>query len=68
MFVKEYNVKGQSVKGQIISNWSSKSYYALKLKDIGSLTYGEKDLDELIIELQAIRDKVKDLNYEHASK
>jgi hypothetical protein len=64
MFVKEYSVKGKSVKGQIISNWSTKSYYALKLKEIGT-TLGEHDLDELISELTAIRDKVMELNIKH---
>lgn len=64
MFVKEYSVKGKSVKGQIISNWSSKSYYALKLKEIGT-TLSENDLNELINELTEIRDKVMKLNIEH---
>jgi hypothetical protein len=67
MFAKEYNVKGNSVKGQIISNWSSKSYYALKIKEISN-TLSENDLDELISELTSIRDKVMKLNIEHKIK
>lgn len=66
MFNQEFKVKGKSANGQIIGNWSNKSYYAFKLKEVSTLTLGEKDLDELILELQAIRDKVQQLNLEHA--
>ena len=34
MFIKEFKVNGVMVEGQIMGNWSNKSYYALKARKI----------------------------------
>lgn len=65
MFIKEFKVKGNTVKGQLIGNWSGKSYYALKISELSPTTLGHQDLDALIMELSEIRDKIKELNVEH---
>ncbi|WP_405101604.1 hypothetical protein [Oceanobacillus sp. FSL H7-0719] len=64
MFTNEVKVKGNTLKGQIIGNWSKDSYFAFKLSEIDRLanTFGEKDLDMLIDELTKIRDKVAEMN------
>ncbi|MGD6876921.1 hypothetical protein [Bacillus infantis] len=67
MFNQEFKVKGKSVNGQIIGHWSTQSYFAFKLKEVSPLTLGEKDLEELIQELQEIKDKVQQMNLDHAA-
>lgn len=67
MFTNEVKVKGESLKGQIIGNWSRNSYFAFKLKEISnsSMTFEEEDLNELIAELTEIRDKVEEMNEDY---
>ncbi|MBL4951052.1 hypothetical protein JK635_02205 [Neobacillus sp. YIM B02564] len=65
MFTKEIKVKGEIVKGQIIGNWSKKSYYALKLTELNPQTLDDEDLDKLINELIAIKEQVYILNEEY---
>lgn len=67
MFTDEVKVRGSVLKGQIIGNWSNNSYFAFKLKEIAnsSATFGEEDLNELIIELTQIRDRVEKMNEDY---
>lgn len=65
MFIKEYKVNGVMVKGQLIGNWSNKSYYALKLESLKTTNLDEAELNELISELQGISQKIKESNAEY---
>lgn len=67
MFSEEVKVRGNVIKGQITGNWSKKSYFAFKLKEISnsSMTFGEEDLNELIAELTEIRDKIEEMNEDY---
>lgn len=65
MFKKELKVNGEIIKGNIIGNWSTKSQYALKIKELNPLTLGLDDLDKVINELTMIKEKVEELNNEY---
>lgn len=63
MFQTEVKVKGSILKGQITGNWSK-----IRLSEISNstVTFSESDLDELVKELTAIRDKVVEMNSKHS--
>ncbi|EJP81258.1 hypothetical protein [Bacillus cereus] len=65
MFIKEFKVNGVMVEGQIMGNWSNKSYYALKLEKLKTTNLDETELDDLISELEGISQKIKESNVEY---
>ncbi|MGM7720565.1 hypothetical protein [uncultured Metabacillus sp.] len=65
MFAKEYRVKGELVKGQIVANWSVKSQYAFKVDSMEPFTFDEESLGKYIKELQSVYELVKTSNKEY---
>ncbi|MDF9627070.1 hypothetical protein P5775_30835 [Bacillus cereus] len=65
MFIKEFKVKGNMIEGQVIGNWSNRSYYALKIEKLETLNLDVNELDTLIAELENISVKIKESNEEY---
>ncbi|MGE7856268.1 MULTISPECIES: hypothetical protein [Bacillus] len=68
MFIKEFKVKGNMIEGQVIGNWSNKSYYALKIEKLETLNLDVNELDTLIADLENISAKIKESNEEYEAK
>ncbi|MEH7458499.1 hypothetical protein V7183_15115 [Bacillus sp. JJ1127] len=65
MFIKEFKVNGSMIEGQVIGNWSNKSYYALKIEKMKMSSLDVNELDTLIAELENISAKIKESNAEY---
>ncbi|EEK49167.1 hypothetical protein FO497_08155 [Bacillus cereus ATCC 10876] len=65
MFIKEFKVNGSMIEGQVIGNWSNKSYYALKIEKMKMANLDVNELDTLIAELENISVKIKESNAEY---
>lgn len=65
MFTKGYKVKGKLLEGEIAGNWSSESEFSFEITRLKEFRLGEKELNELIFELNKVTEKVADLNKDH---